>query len=398
MSLMRSILRQTATTAVTTLVIQMTTFVVLASAPLILSGKDFAQLSLIVATTMLSSAVFDLGLNLTATKFFGDSAEDGVFRDAFRIRLLCLPVAIGLWGLSLIGMLPAAVGLGSVCGASLNIWNGIRSTDQARQDYLSFSRASLAFALLRLFAGMAALFVLGTPIAIAIGLYILPVAASVASKSWVYVRGAFRHPMRAPGEMLGYAFYVYINALAFIGLPYIPQFLVNARFDAVAVGTYGLIMTFIAPVSLLIYSLRAVLLPKMLGRGNGVEQFIWSAKGFSTVVATALMVAAFGLIIASLLDLVYGARFPEIRGGFAVFFAGFSITTVIGVYSLSVHTLGVPKLAMWAALIKVAVMFALLNLHGTSLQEVIFITSAVMVAGEILMVALLYRARERQSS
>ena len=393
MSIARDILHQTATTAATTLFIQLSTFSILAMAPLMLSDREFAQLAVIVAATMLSNAFFDFGLNLTSTKFFGESRDKGWLISAYRIRLLCLPLA-GI--LALLAALPFAapgVGSGIFCGAFLNLWNGVRTTDQAQQDYVSFSRISMIFASLRVVAGSVALFVFRDPIAIVLGLYVVPVLAIRASNSWQLLAKAPRHGDHNAQRMLGYAFNVYLNALIFVGLPYMPQFIIAERFDDLAAGTYGLIITFTAPISLLIYSLRAVLLPKMLNQGNAIETSMWSRNGVLAIAGIAILFCLGGAVVAMILDQIYGHRFPDIGGSFTIFFIGFAITSAVGLYSLSVHTLGVPHIAMWIAVAKIALLAVLLYFQGHSLYQVIVATSGVMIAGELLLAAYLMHTR-----
>jgi O-antigen/teichoic acid export membrane protein len=398
MSLARDIFRQTTTTAATTLMVQLSTFAILAAAPLLLPSEAFAELSVIVASTMLANAFFDFGLSLTTTKFYGANRDGTYFFAAFRIRLLCLPLAaVALVLLAELTSL-GTVGFGILNGAFLNLWNGVRATDQARQDYRSFTRISMIFASLRLVCGASALIALRDPVAIGLGLFVLPTVALFKSSSWQYVAGAIRNGGQGLARMLRYTFYVYINALVFIGIPYISQFVVAGRFDAVATGTYGLVITFTAPVSLVIYSLRAVMLPKMLGRNLGVEDVIWSGRGARGIAVIALLLCLGGVIIGLGLEQVYGSQFPEIRHSFTVFFFGFSVTAAVGIYSLSVHTLGLPQVAMWVAFGKAVAMAALLTLFGATLGEVIAITSFVMVLGELVLVALLFHAKVKRNS
>lgn len=389
-----SIFRQATVTAVATLTVQVSTFAVQALAPWLLSDVDFARLTVIIAATMLGSAFCDFGLGLTATRFYGQSRDERFLIGAFRLRLLCLPLAAVtaavLLGASLIH---ADIALAIVASAVLSLWNGARSADQARQDYRSFARASLLFSVLRTLCGLGALVMFRDPVAVAIGLYVLPMPAMLASESWALVLRAFRDRGRDVLAMLRYSFPVYINALIFIGLPYIPQFVIAARLDAQATGTYGLITTFTAPLSLVVYSLRSVLLPRMLGDDGKIEAALWSPRGFVTIGFIAVAAGLVGLCVAQGLGLVYGTRFPELRQGFALFFAGFAFTACLGIFSLSIHTLGVPRLGMWLSLPKIVAMAGALTLFGDTLTEVITITILIMIAGEGAQTAILWRKR-----
>lgn len=396
MSLAKAIFRQTAITSATTLTIQITTFAILLTASLLLTVEAFSKLSLIVAATMLANTFLDFGLNLTSTKFFGDSRDERYFLAAFRVRLLFLPLSVALAAILLV-VTPSlqTVGIGILCGAFLNLWNGVRAADQAREKYSSFARSSIIFAALRAICGALALVITRDPITIALCLYLFPVIAIITSNSGQYLVRALRESGRGTKRMYGYAFYIYVNALGYVGLQYLPQFFVAERFDAVAIGTYGLLVTFAAPLSLLVYSLRAVLLPKILVHGSGIEEAMWSWRGFIAISSIALLLSLAGALVALLLDQLYGPQFPEFRQNFTIFFTGFAITSCIGLYSLSVHTLGLPKAAMWIALGKSAALVFLLALFGSTLAEVVVIASLIKVFGEIALATLLFHARRK---
>lgn len=394
----RAILRETvvhtALTFISTLAIQLTTFAILASSALVMSTEAFARLSLIVAAVMLSNALFELGLNVTSTKMFGDTGDDGYFRSAFAVRLVCLPVALVMGGAFLqLGW--GDTGLGIILGAVLNVWNGVRATDQARQDYRSFVRSSVAFAAVRGIVGILAMVLTKDPVITAIATYAVPVAAGGLSASAKYVREAFSGPRPPIRASLWYATHVYLNALTFIAIPYVPQFFIAARLDPVAVGTYGLILTFIGPISLLVYSLRSVLLPKMLGVGRALEDWLWSAKGATVIGIASFLMMIGGVILGFGLKHFYGHKFPEIALVFLIFFAGFAATSMIGLYSLSVHTQGVPHLSNTIGLLKLVALAAVLVPLEHSLSTTVTATSLVMVAGEVALVGALALRRRK---
>lgn len=394
MAIIRDIVRQVTITAVTTLAIQLSTFAILVFAPTVLSDRDFAALVVIVAATMLSNTFFDLGLNQTATKFFSVNRDEEWFASANRIRLLCLPFASILALLTASLLAEPDIAAGIMCGAFLNLWNSIRTIDQARQNYLSFSRISIIFAGLRISVGGFALIVVRDPLAIAIGLYVIPVLAIRTSFSWPLLVKGLSHTKHSSLGMVAYATYVYINALVFVGLPYIPQFVIAERFGDLDAGKYGLILSCTAPISLLIYSLRSVLLPKMLHESKSIETAMWSLRGVLALAGVAILFCLCGVVVAQVLDRIYGQRFPGIGVGFLIFFTGFAVTSVFGFYSLSIHTMGVPHIAMWVSIAKTLLLVVLLVFQGHSLNQVIVITSSVMVSGELLLAAILFHARK----
>jgi O-antigen/teichoic acid export membrane protein len=393
---LRKVATHAALVFVSTLAIQVTTFVILASAGLVLDTAPFARLSLIVAAAMLASALFELGLNVSSTKFYGDTRDDAFLRTAFLTRLLCVPLGCVL-GLAVALTGHADIGLGIGLGAALNLWNGMRASDLARQDYESFVATSLSFAGLRGVAGLGALYATRDPVLTALASYALPIVCVALSHSARFAVEAFG-PRRPVADMLWYATHVYLNALTFIAIPYVPQFFIASRLDATAVGTYALILTLTGPISLLVYSLRSVLLPKMLGGASSFEDMMWSRRGLLTIAALCAAAAAGGVLLGNGLDILYGHRFPEIGSAFIVFFVGFSASAIIGFYSLSVHTQGVPHISTAVGVVKFVVLLVLLTLTHRSLFDVVVLTSLVMVAGEVVLAGLLGVRRKDAAS
>lgn len=390
--MLREVASHTAITFLSTLAIQATTFIILSLAALKLPVEAFARLSLIVATVMLANALFELGLNITATKMYGDTRDESYLRTAFAVRLALVPVSAAL-GAAVVAVDLPDIGLGIGLGAVLNVWNGVRATDQARQDYRSFTRSSVIFAALRIAGGLGALFAFRNPAAIAIALYALPVVACAFSASLRQAREAFARPRPPLAGALRYAGYVYLNAITFIAVPYVPQFFVASRLDATDVGTYGLVLTFTGPVSLVVYSLRSVLLPKMLGSRSELEDMLWSRRGLAVILGLWAMAVLGGVAISFGLDALYGARFPHIQAAFLIFFAGYSGTATIGFYTLSIHTQGLPGLASLVGLVKFVALMLAAPLCGADLLAIVSTTAVMMLAFEIVLVALLARRR-----
>lgn len=384
-NMMREIASHTAITFISTLAIQLTTFAILALAALMLPIADFARLSIIVASVMLASALFELGLNITSTKMYGDTRDEGYLRAAFAMRLLLIPVGAALGAaVALSGL--TDIGAGIALAAPLNLWNGVRATDQARQDYASFIRSSIVFAVMRGTAGLLALLIIAEPLPIAFAVYALPVAASALSASARLARQAFSAPWPQLSHAYRYAGYVYLNAVTFIAVPYVPQFFVAARLDATAVGTYGLILTFSGPIALVVNSVYNVLLPKMLTPELKVEALLWSRRGFAIIGALWLALMAGGGFFLLAMDQFYSAKFPDLLPLFVLFFSGFSASTLIGIYTLSVHTQGVPKLNAFVNVVRLIILTIAIYWLGQSLSAIVAIMVVVLLLGQLVVV------------
>ena len=378
----------------TSALIQAGTFVVLAAAALLLPTSEFASLSLIVATTVLSGALFDLGLSTTTTRQFGITRDEGVFAMPLAIRLLLVPVA-GAVGLLLWQSGLREIGLGVLLGALQNIWVGSRAADQARQDYGSFLRSSIAFATLRLAAGLAVIILRPEPILIAVALYAVPLVAALWSRS---SRSLGRLLAARPAwdwGMIRYSAFVYVAALSFVALPYAPQLAMAATHDEASIATYGVILTFAGAINLIFFSLRSVLLPMMLSTGGRLERELWSRRGAVAVGGLFVALVVVALVLATAVQAVYGGKYPDILPSFLISFVGYAATATIGLYSLSVHTRGVPELNAGVSLLRLAALGLISVLVPPSLLAVVCSVAATMVGSELLLALLLARRISR---
>ncbi len=388
--LLRRVFQDAAITFLSTVLVQAVTFGISAASGLILDVHAFARLSIIVATLMLSSGLMEFGLNATATKFHGDTRDESYLGLAFAVRFALVPVGVAVGG-TVWACGWADIGLGIAIGPILNIWNGMRAADQARQDYASFARLSIVFALVRAAGGVAALLLRADVAWVALAVYAFPVLALSGSASGKFVRRAFSAPRPQLQGVARYAAHVHLNAIAFIAVPYVPQYVIASRLDATAVGTYGLIVTFTAPVSLLVYSVRSVLLPHMLGAASQVERLMWSRRGLMLIMAVWAGLLAGGGLVAAGLDMVYRHRFPQLEQVFLLYFFGYSGAAAIGFYSLSVHTRGVPHLASALGAIKLLVLVPAVLLCGADLKLIVSVVAAIMIVFETILALLIYR-------
>lgn len=371
----------------------MSTFLILAYSGFLLPIEVFADLSIAVASTMLTTSAIDLGINVSTTKKYFDTQNTDWFRMANRIRIVFLPI-LPIIGWIVINFSPFYyIGLGIGVSGVLNIWNGVRSSDQARQDYKSFMRSSFTFALLRGVSGFGALILTHNPTLVILGMYVLPILAVLASSSFKYVKSSFTLCEVSLTPLLSYAVPVYISQLSFVAIPYLALFIVDARFDDTATGTYSLIMTFSTPVSLLVYSLRSVLLPIFLDNGKNIENALWSRKGVLILILiwTSFMCGA--SLLGITLNGFYSDKYPDIFGSFILYFAGYSATALIGLFGISIHTIGVPYIGAIVNLLRVVITIPVLLFFVHTLNALILIIGLVTVLGEILLASILLSKR-----
>ena len=395
----RIIVNQASIVLFSSVFVQAVTFGVQSLSAALLPVPAFAELSLIVAAAMVSVAFFDLGLGLSVTKKYCESLDEGYLRMSFFVWSLLIPVgaAIGVLVAEVIG--DRNIGIGIAIGAVLNLWNGVRSVDQARQDYRSFLHSNLAFGTVRLIAGLTALYLSQSPAVVSLCIYAAPlVVLPLTASSFRFALEAFRKPRHSLADIAGYSLPVYLNAICFVALPFLPQFFVSARLGPIEAGTYGVILTFTAPTTLVINTIYNVLLPKFLDGRSRLEQRLWGTEGAILMIAATACIFLVGAIGGYFLSHLYGHRFPEIGPLFALYFVGYSISAILGIYTLSVHTLGVPTLAMVVHSVKLLATLSMLFAFGSNLRTIIALTVTMMIAGQCVVILFLRLARTRRAN
>jgi hypothetical protein len=283
------------------------------------------------------------------------------------------------------------LGLGLILGALMNVWNGARATDQARQDYRSFLRSNIAFALLRLTAGLAAVVLRPEPVLIAVAIYAIPLVAACWSSSTRLLTGSVSARFAWTWGMARYSAYVYVSAMSFVALPYAPQLMLLSGNNKLTIATYGVILTFSGAINLIFFSLRSVLLPMMLTSDGRLERALWSRGGLVYIAGLLASLVVVGFVLAVVVQFLYGSKYPEIVPSFLVSFIGYATTATIGLYSLSVHTRGIPELNAAVSLLRLASLFLMSVFVPPSLLAVVSYVAVAMVSCELLLALLLAR-------
>jgi O-antigen/teichoic acid export membrane protein len=385
-------LRETAYVFLSNLAVNVATFATLALAPFFMSPDGFASLSLVVALAFLGTVVLDLGLNIGVVKKYAERKEAG-FLSAL------LVTKGGFMGLSLLaapllfaGEQGAIVGVSVLAAAALNWWSGTRALEQARQDFVRFARSNAWFAALRLGLGAAAL---PTQDWRLVALAVLVAPALVLA---VVEVGRLRpYLARPPGpivrELRDYSAFTYLSSLFYNTVLYLPQLVVSRRLGAVEVGTFGLILLLLGPLSLINMSIRTYVLPRIVA-GEITQGSLLADRRVRIGVLAITLALLIGVAIAAIaLDALYGSRFPELSRLFAVYSGIYVLIAVIGPFNMEIHRLG----AAWAEAavngLRLAVLALVLYAFGTTLARIVTLSVLVILAGEIVLFVVSRRVR-----
>jgi O-antigen/teichoic acid export membrane protein len=367
--------------------VNLSTFAVFALSPRFLSIESFAALSLASSSCQILNAVLDLGLNTTALTKFSDRQDQRFLNTLISIKggmfaaaLLLTPVALLAGPMELYAFV-------LISGAAVNFWTAMRTVDQAQQNFRAYVAANMAFAMVRLLVGCAALLT-GVWQSVMAGIFIAPVLCLVVIE-FRRLKSRLTFPVMATvREMFAYSKLVAVSGLCFLLLPYLPQYVIFARLSALEVSTYGIVLVYIGPLSLLIFSLRSYLLPKVCADDKlmeGTAVLSWVILGG--------MAVALGLCGLSLvLGYLYAYRYPELPASFAVFSLCYVLTAFAGFFNMRLYPRGLVAYELAINAARLGISALLLFLWGHTLLEIVLLSSATMAAGELCLLFAVRRA------
>jgi len=366
------------------LAVNLSSFLVLAIAGRVMQVEQFATLSLIVAMSQLGSSALDLGINVGTVKKYSEKKEQRFLSTLIWLKLAVYAVCVAFVFLGYMGGVPAYWLVVIACAASIDLWSGARALDQARTDFGSFAQANILFAILRIPLSVIGI-ITGNAVLVAAGLYIGPLLAIALYKWRATASHTERLDVDTGSEVLRYALPVYVSSTMYTFAIYCPQFFISHRLDAVAVATFGVLLTFLGPLVLLNASVRVYLLP--LVAGSAIRRSdILSNRRVVAMVWGLLGVAFVGLAISAvLIEKIYGQKYPGIALPFAIFIGLNFLCLLIGEFNIEVHRLGRIKIEAVVNFARLAVLVTVLWLFGSDLLSIVILSGLTMVVGEIVL-------------
>jgi O-antigen/teichoic acid export membrane protein len=366
------------------LIVAVTAFATLFFAPFVLSTAEFARMSLIIAVGMVLIIVLDFGLGQTALKRYAEAGDErwlsAMAALKIAIFLICLPIAAAA------ALAPGGdfFALALLIGAGMSLWGGLRIYESARQRFDAYLGANLKLAAFRLVLVPPALLV-GGPALIVISLF----AAPIALLAFLKVR-ATPEMLRLPSKqrrasLLSYAPAVYGSNVAYSALPYLPQFFMHARFGAEAIASYGIVMTFVGPFSMLLIALRTYLTPRILKQNDTQFASPFSAGGLKLMIAVTALGLAAVAVLTGCIYLAYAAKYPLAPWLFAAFASFFVLTSMVGLFNIRLHAHSLPHIEMIVNFARIAAAGAVLFWFGQSPFLVALLTGVVLLIGEIIL-------------
>lgn len=366
------------------LIVNISTFVVLMAASHYLEIAEFAELSKCMALVVVGSVLLDCGLNLTIIK--QSASDDG--------RSACAMLATKAWMalastiailLAVSGLISALWGVAICAAAMQNLWGGMRAADQANMNYQSIWRASALLSFARLIFAAPAL-ASGSWSIVAIALWIAPNLVLALSSRNIFVGMGTITTYASLRQMWGYSMIVYISALAFGALPYLPQAFIDARLTSSEVGTFGLVLIGLGPIGLIFASARAYLLPRLM------REDAFGRIRKDVIIAGAILFLLSIIMAHYLLAYMYGSKFPQLANVFIIITSFFTLTLMVGLYTIKIHAIGTPHLELAVNLTRLLCLLIALTAFGSSLVAIAWIFGIILLCGEVILAFSLWRA------
>ena len=371
------------------LAVNVSTFVVLALAPIALGTESFATLTLVVAGTLFGVTLLDAGLYTTTIRQFAATKDARIIGGALRIRFSMLAVSATVALLAFSTHDLVAFSIAALCAGFLNVWNGLRSIDLAREDHAAFARANFAMSAARLAFGPLALLT-GSWLWVSIALFVVPVLVVGAVRARGLVRDLAVGRLRVLGALLGYSTPVYLSALAYGACTYLPQAIAAARLDDIAVGSLGVALMLATPLILANAALRAMLLPRISAGGRLSDELGLRPGGKLILAAVAIVLVLSGVVIGS--QLVYGFRFPDIGLISGAILMGYVAAIPFALASMTVHRIGRPGIEAIVNMARLLVTGPLLWFAASSAVVLAATAALLLLLGEIALFLVVRRA------
>ncbi len=398
----------------------LTSFIITVFAARTLGPQEFGVLAVAITITLLFSLLSDFGLNTALVRLYnsrGGSENCGELLPTIvgwklLLVVVVIPGAFLLKNAAVI-LFPVYAGYGTliyfsfVSGALLSLWSTIRAVEQAQREFAVFTRYTLAYGILRaLSAGFLIAFGKFTAIGALFALYAAPLTAlmfygwhSRCKSMWPsMVSTPLSLKLSILNRAFSYSFWVAVSGISYTMLARVPQFTLGRGGHLEQVGLYSAGLTFIAVFSLLNEAVRTVLLPDVatLHTEEGRQAFRQKLAAGTPLFFTAGLIALSAMSLLQLYAL--GDAYSASVYVFIILGAATMVTMYTGFFNLLVHSYGIPSLEAGVNIVRVGALIALCWVLPATAINAAFAFSAILVAGELLLFALVKQRGSRQES
>jgi O-antigen/teichoic acid export membrane protein len=369
---------------VATFINNFVSFVVQIAAARALGVREFGVLSLALSVTLLTGAIGELGLNLTAIRLFNKHSGDPkaqkillgsvlAFKTTIFASLLAVSVPIGhLLACNLSGdsenWLLFAVALAT--GGLLFFWTYLQSLFQCYRQFNKLAAYTMLYSGLRLVALVAAYTLIGggsllwllatytLPTAILFGVGLIPIASKLLALSIL----APQLSIATLKEAVAYSKWVALSGIAYIAMPYLARFILAVRASIEEVGIFSAGMTFTVAFSTLNTAVRAVIFPQVTAL-EGREEIRRYLGRLARIAPYYAVLAVLGIACLGALQwAVLGEKYQAALPVFLVTAGAFAAVVFLGLETMLVHTMMRPQVDAWVNVLRLGLMVLLASI------------------------------------
>ncbi|WP_460451725.1 hypothetical protein [Alsobacter sp. SYSU BS001988] len=362
------------------LVLNLSLFLVLLGASVRLDTGEFARLSLALGWIGVIGGVFNFGLDQAALKL-AIERRDGAFITVnfyMKAALFIVTMAGALLGAAL-GYVTPAIIVASAAGAAF--WTSTRVVEQYRRRFARLAALNFALAASRVVIG----------------------GLSILSQSWVWISLGVHLIAQAPihvftltrsirelgppagrshlRPMLKVAPIMFASGALFTALPVITQQAMFSRGELAAASAFGVVQLFVAPLTIMIGTVRIYLLPMALEESRR-GSFLGKRELAVLLSFGAALAAGVAILSSLILPAVYGARLPLAPVFAGLYLSAYVAIAVVGILNLRSQRGNLILADLGANGVRFAATWALCTWLTDPLQLVAGV-SLVLVIGEL---------------
>lgn len=384
-------------------ILNLSLFVIVIVASVILETNEFAYLSLANNYIMVAAMLMDFGLNSAALKL----SIEGDKRDFLDINLALKAGLFLVFTTILIFFVFAGGPSREIailsCASGLAFWYATRCIEQYERRFWRYAALNLKLTASRIIIGGLALFSKSWMI-ITLAVHVvalLPICATAIMgliRHKESLRGAFQRTTLKILLRMAPAFF--LAAALYSVIPVIAQTAIYLSNDTAATGAFGIVVLLVGPISLLTNTLRIYLQPQIiLKRLHDVDVFGLGSGSLHIVVGAYLGFLLLAIIPASfLIDWFYDGRYPQVGTFLLIYGTACCVVDALGFYNMRMLRGGLIWVGLCVNVLR-ATLVALPLLHPDIGAFAIVVWAAfVLVAGELILFWLLTVAGRANSS
>ncbi|WP_150117447.1 hypothetical protein [Microvirga vignae] len=373
-------------------------FIVIVFASLRLDPGTFARLSLTNSWINVLATLFAFGLDQSALKLSFERRDSSyiainIFAKAalFMTAFLSFLIGTALFGPNVNLMIVAAA-------AGVAFWSATRVVEQYERRFTRLTWMNSVLAITRVGAGSIAV-LFNSWILIILAVHVvaqLPIHFATLTTAmrnlWPMLKVSSVRPLLVVSPLM------FTSAALYSALPVITQSLLHYRGEDLATSAFGVALIFMAPIDILIATIRNYVLPQVLYRDlNEVNVFGLGNGSFNTVVTLfAVLFIAVTLPVAGIIHWIYGQRLAMAGPFFLIYFGGLIITASIGLYNIRAQRHNLLRIALMVNLGRVGATTLPFLFPAASPLAIVTWSAVVQVVGEVILwVALTWAERNR---